>query len=76
MRSPWLKEHLLDDPEVELPAVPPENAELEQAIEKWRLERPAETSEEKTMRISNQARIDRLVIVGYGIVMAISGQCT
>mmetsp|Transcript_41263 Transcript_41263/g.74375 ORF Transcript_41263/g.74375 Transcript_41263/m.74375 type:complete len:301 (+) Transcript_41263:101-1003(+) len=72
MRSPWLKEHLLDDPEVELPAVPPENAELEQAIEKWRLGRPAETLEEKTMRISNQARIDRLVIVGYGIVMAIS----
>ena len=76
MRSPWLKEHLLDDPEVELPAATPEKAELEQAIEKWRLERSTETSEEKTMRIFSQGRTDRLVIVGYGIVMAISGQCT
>lgn len=72
MRNPRLKEHLLDDTELELPAGTAEEAELEQAIKKWRLDCPAETLEGMTMRISIRDRIDRLVIVGHGIVVAIS----
>jgi len=52
--------------------VTPEESELEQAMRKWRLEYPAETPEEKTLRLSIQDWIDRVVIVGYGTVVALS----
>ena len=74
MRNPWLKEQLLNDSEVEVPAVTPEESELGQDIRKLQLEYPEETPEEKAQRLSIQDRIDRVVLVGYGVVVAVSGQ--
>lgn len=50
----------------------PEESELEQDIRKWRLEYPEETPEEKAQRLSIQDRIDRVVLVGYGVIVAVS----
>jgi len=72
MRNPWLKEQLLNDSEVEVPAVTPEESELGQDIRKLQLEYPEETPEEKAQRLSIQDRIDRVVLVGYGVVVAVS----
>lgn len=77
MRNPWLKEQLLDDSEVEVPTWTPseaEEVELEEDIRKLRLDYPAETYEERELRLSNVDRVDGVVIVAYAIVVALSGQ--
>ncbi len=83
-RNPTLNEHLLDDSEIELAPTgtgtslsclsQEETDELEDTIRKWRLEYPAETPEEKAIRINTEDRIDRAAVGCFGIVVGVSGE--
>mmetsp|Transcript_4954 Transcript_4954/g.10842 ORF Transcript_4954/g.10842 Transcript_4954/m.10842 type:complete len:309 (-) Transcript_4954:2823-3749(-) len=79
MRNPQLKEHLLEDGEVELPTLTndedadaDEIDEIEETIQKWDLDRDDETLEAKAIRLSVQLSIDRVVIFIYVILVAMS----
>ena len=83
-RNPTLNEHLLDDSELELPPTgtgttlsclsQEETDELEESIRKWRLEYPAESPEERAIRLNTEDRIDRAAVVCFGLVVAVSGE--
>lgn len=75
-----LKEHLLDaDDDPEAGTRPPsassdESEAVGRAIERFRLDYPPETPEEKATRLSIQDRADKQIISAFGIVVSISGQ--
>lgn len=83
MRKTKLNEHLLDaDDDPEAGARPPsasasasssdESEAVGRAIERFRLDYPAETREEKAIRLSIQDRADKQIISAFGMVVSIS----
>lgn len=80
MMNAWLKNPLknpllVDTEEVELQVVEQlEEPELEQVIRKYQLDLPSETQAEKLRRISNQHRLDRVILFGCGCIVTVNGE--